>query len=240
MPQQCAPKPAQKVDKKDKKDKKAPTPAPKQTKTADPLYIAPAEPPTRAYIPPPKILKFEYRKEDSEKYANIYSLLVAIDGVEEQASNGILTVTDRDTLIEELSDQFFRALRVVGFNEQNVRDFAEESRLKCPFALNCLYGQVRKQTDTHKNPIQLHAYKLGTNLTSLSDLCAFPDSTSGQYSHCLLEIKSSVKALSEHNQHYADLLGAIDHWIAVVRRADSLSDAEKHGVMELIARIRSV
>lgn len=201
------------------------------------LYIEPAQPPTRAYIPPPKVLKFDYNSEDCQKYANIYSLLVAIEGVEDQASNGVLSETDRDNLINTLTDQFNRATRVVRFTEQNVRDFAEECNLKCLFAFNYLYGKHQ----THGRTDSLgHAYQLGSNLTSLDDLAAFPDATVDQYRNCLLSIRMNLRALADHDSKYANAVTAVDHWITVMRQATILSESDKQSIIELGRHIRTI
>jgi len=104
-----------------------------------PGFVSVAEPPTMAYVPPPRQpLKFEFRPVNQNTYANLYSIIQTVDILQDEYSNGSISESDLDSKMSILKQQYLVMKQVAGFSDQNVRDFAEECGLECFLALKIL------------------------------------------------------------------------------------------------------
>lgn len=69
------------------------------------------------------------------KYGNIYSIVAAVEVLEDEFSNDRVSVEDRDRLMAELVGQFKPTLEVLRLNKEKVAEFCEAANLSCGYEI---------------------------------------------------------------------------------------------------------
>ena len=206
---------------------------------ARPGYLAPAEPPTGQYIPPPcGTYKFPFQNSNKDKYANLYSLLSTINALQEQASLGNIAMDKCKELTTNLLDQYTRVVNALSFNFQNVKDFADAAGLNCQFALDVISQAPGAQGPTKSNTAMVAAVELGTHLTTLLDLCHIEKSTVSEFQAAILVVRSHANRMNMPST--SSTITVLTQWITYLREKPSSATLTGEERRRLEADVRTV
>ncbi|KAH0794725.1 hypothetical protein GPJ56_001272 [Histomonas meleagridis] len=206
-------------------------------------YIAPANKPVGVYIPPPKLPhRFPFDPDKMEAYANFYSILSAMEALEEETCNGIISQEQRNELFAGLFEQYNRVLKVIGFGNQNdVKEFALATDLICSFTFASIFGNTEQNKQTQAANKAVLYFDIGQGLTTLSDLCESEGSMYGQCQQAALEIRTKFRKLGEQGNDNA--IKILTKWIQLFmqkKTSDPITANERRDLAKDIVVIRNI
>lgn len=166
----------------------APAPAP-----GNPAPSRPTAATAPVVNPPTVSAKFPIKESDKLKYANIYSLIAAVEVLEDEYCNGNISSDDRNTAFKDLKAQFDKVKNAMGLGVKEVTNFCKAARLQHVYAISALFSNA-DEGEVSKTSLQ-QAVDLGTDFTTLSDLCFMQNMTGSQFQVLVRRIESRLKAL---------------------------------------------
>ena len=121
--------------------------------------------------------------------ANLYSLLYAIEVLEDEWCNGFVSNEDHQKLFPKLKEQFMIICNALNLRRVDVTQFCEDVELHCGYAMNVLYDDTGAQEPTaESDTAAADGVNLGTAFATLSDRCAMESGTVAEFLELVQEI----------------------------------------------------
>lgn len=143
--------------------------------------------------PPTVSASFPIKEADKLKYANIYSLIAAVEVLEDEYCNGNISSQERNAAFKDLKDQFDRVKSAMGLGVKEVTNFCKAARLQHVYAISALFTNL-DEGEVSKTSLQ-QAVDLGTDFTTLSDLCYVENGTGSNFQVLVHRIEGRLKSL---------------------------------------------
>ena len=120
--------------------------------------------------------------------ANLYSLLYAIEVLEDEWCNGFVSNEDHQKLFPKLKEQFMIICNALNLRRADVTQFCEDVQLHCGYAMNVLYDDVSVEPTAENDTAAADGVNLGTAFATLSDRCAMESGTVAEFLELVQEI----------------------------------------------------
>lgn len=155
--------------------------------------------------------KYEIKEELESKYANIYSLISAIEVLEDEYCNGNVGNAEHTRLFTDLYKQFSRVQQALGLNRKDVQDFCTAAGLSHGYAISAIFNQSDVDVDSKSDKIQ-EGLLLGADFTTLSDWCYLRTGDASSLLTLVRTIKRRLENLGilQKNQEVKEIT---DKWI---------------------------
>lgn len=161
----------------------------------------------------PKKPKYIIEEGLESKYANIYSLIAAIEFLEDEYCNGNVSTTERAQIFKDLSRQFTTVQQALGLNKKDVENFCTAAGLAHGYAISALFNQAADvDTDPAKIDKIREGVHLGQDFTTLSDWCFVKTGDAQSLLSLVRQIKGRLEAL-HILQRNAEVREMTDKWM---------------------------
>lgn len=128
-------------------------------------------------------------------YENLFSILVVTDSIESDFCEGRLSEDNATKSITQLKDQFNRLRSILNFNKAEIEKFCTACHINLPYALNVLFSEINHTENLNSTERYQEAMNLGTNFTTLMDLCQLKIQEPIRYNEIILKIKVGMGKL---------------------------------------------
>ena len=181
---------------------------------------------TASSVPAPSRPKYHIKEADKAKYANIYSLIAAVEAVEDEYCNGNISPEEHTRVLTDLKKQFNTVKSAMSLSVKDVTDFCDAARLPHGYAISALFGAEIDDQDTPSSNLK-QAVDLGTDFTTLSDFCALGSVRAEEAGQLVRTIKARLEALGVMHRN-SEVKAITDKWVAkfdTMRAGEIVPDA---------------
>ena len=166
---------------------------------------------TASSVPAPSRPKYHIREADKAKYANIYSLIAAVEAVEDEYCNGNISPDEHNRVLNDLKKQFNTVKSAMSLSVKDVTNFCEAARLPHGYAVAALFDADIEDDGTPTSNLK-QALDLGTDFTTLSDFCALGSVRAEEAGQLVRTIKARLQALGVLNRN-GEAKAITDKWV---------------------------
>lgn len=185
------------------------------------------------YVQP--VLQSTYHIPENQKprYANLYSLISAIEVIEDEYCNGYIYEDMRNKLIGDYQKQFNTLKNSLNLSIDQIREFSASVNLPCEYTIATL-NQVPEVSGENNSVF----YELGESYVNLSDLTAFDDMPVSRYLDAVRDIKGKLMVIGKYPNN-PNVKQYTDKWISYFESLNPISTISKGKADELAADIKS-
>ena len=175
---------------------------------SSPQAIRQNEPPKPQYNIPPS---------QKSRYSNLYGLIAAIETLEEEYCDGNIDKKEHAIIFTELQQQFLTLQSALNLSKDDIKHFCDVFKIPCGFTLSLVF-----KTDSSSNNRNIQeGIALGTDFTTLSDLCYLKTQPASSFLSLARQIKQRLMSMNVYNNAlHSDVQMYTDKWIKKLEAID--------------------
>ncbi|KAH0786886.1 hypothetical protein GPJ56_009263 [Histomonas meleagridis] len=156
--------------------------------------------------------KYPIPIEQEKLYANLFSILIAVEQIENEYCEGNISSEEHSQFFDDLNSQFSRLLATLNLGKNDVESFCKACQTNVPYAIAALFSDFKGSGDSGKSNANFQdAFDLGTDFATLSDLCHLGIQDATQYINIITKIQGRLMRIGilQTKQEVKDLT---DKW----------------------------